>query len=150
MAEAKPSIFGPLPSSQLVDRAPELERLLAMAASGRSVRLAAPRRYGKTTLLNALADRRGRRTRWCRRSSAASIAGGCTASGGACGVAARTPPQINVPGVANVSAGAGAGVPAASSSLAARAARSTLIARDAPGPWRVVDPFLALWLTQPR
>lgn len=26
----------------------------------------------------------------------------------------------------------------------------TLIGRDPPGPWRFVDPFLALWLTQQR
>ena len=46
----------PLPGDDLVDRAAELELLLKLAASGQSVRLAAPRRYGKTTLINALAD----------------------------------------------------------------------------------------------
>jgi len=29
-------------------------------------------------------------------------------------------------------------------------AAETLIERDPQSPWRVVDPFLALWLTQPR
>ena len=57
MPEVNPFTFDrPLAADQLVDRAPEFERLLAMAASGQTVRLAAPRRYGKTTLLNALAD----------------------------------------------------------------------------------------------
>ena len=46
----------PLPADQLVDRRDELEQLLGLASAGQSVRLAAPRRYGKTTLLNALAD----------------------------------------------------------------------------------------------
>lgn len=46
----------PLPADELVDRAAELELLLTLASSGQSVRLAAPRRYGKTTLINALAD----------------------------------------------------------------------------------------------
>ena len=46
----------PLPAHALVDRAAELELLIQLAASGQSVRLAAPRRYGKTTLINALAD----------------------------------------------------------------------------------------------
>lgn len=54
---ANPFTFDrPLPADQLVDRTTELEQLLAMATAGQSVRLAAPRRYGKTTLLNALAD----------------------------------------------------------------------------------------------
>ena len=46
----------PLPAHELVDRVAELEQLLGMASAGQSVRLAAPRRYGKTTLINALAD----------------------------------------------------------------------------------------------
>ncbi len=54
---ANPFTFDrPLPADQLVDRVAELDQLLTMAAAGQSVRLAAPRRYGKTTLLNALAD----------------------------------------------------------------------------------------------
>ncbi len=61
---ANPFTFDrPLPADQLVDRAAELEQLLGLAASGQSVRLAAPRRYGKTTLINALAGAAGRRTR---------------------------------------------------------------------------------------
>lgn len=54
---ANPFTFDrPLPADELVDRVTELEQLLAMAAAGQSVRLAAPRRYGKTTLINALAE----------------------------------------------------------------------------------------------
>ena len=46
----------PLPPAELVDRHEELEQLLGLAKAGQSVRLAAPRRYGKTTLLGALAE----------------------------------------------------------------------------------------------
>lgn len=46
----------PLPPSELVARGEVLEQLLTLAAGGQSARLAAPRRYGKTTLLGALAD----------------------------------------------------------------------------------------------
>ena len=46
----------PLPADQLVDRASELETLIGLARSGQSARIAAPRRFGKTTLLGALAD----------------------------------------------------------------------------------------------
>src|SRR3954452_15679143 len=54
---ANPFTFDrPLPPDQLVDRAAELEQLLGLAAAGQSVRLAAPRRDGKTTLITALAD----------------------------------------------------------------------------------------------
>ena len=45
----------PLPPAELVDRAPELERLIELARPGQSSRLGAPRRFGKTTLLGALA-----------------------------------------------------------------------------------------------
>ncbi len=54
---ANPFTFDrPLPAEELVDRVAELELLLGMARAGQSVRLAAPRRYGKTTLIHALAD----------------------------------------------------------------------------------------------
>lgn len=52
-----PFVFDrPLPAERAVSRGEELERLLALAQGGQSVRLAAPRRYGKTTLLQNLAD----------------------------------------------------------------------------------------------
>lgn len=54
---ANPFTFDrPLPAHELVDRVAELELLLSMARAGQSVRLAAPRRYGKTTLIHALAE----------------------------------------------------------------------------------------------
>jgi hypothetical protein len=46
----------PLPPDQLIDRRRELDQLLGLVRGGQSVRLAAPRRLGKTTLLGALAD----------------------------------------------------------------------------------------------
>lgn len=46
----------PLPADQLVDRTAELEQLLHLASAGQSSRVAAPRRYGKTTLLGALSE----------------------------------------------------------------------------------------------
>ncbi|MCP9491853.1 MAG: hypothetical protein MSC31_18550 [Solirubrobacteraceae bacterium MAG38_C4-C5] len=46
----------PLPPDQLVGREAELALLLDLALGGQSARVAAPRRYGKTTLLGALAD----------------------------------------------------------------------------------------------
>lgn len=47
----------PLPPDQLIDREAELRLLAEMAEAGQSTRLSAPRRYGKTTLLRALAAR---------------------------------------------------------------------------------------------
>jgi uncharacterized protein len=47
----------PLPPADLIDREPELRLLEEMAEAGQSTRLSAPRRYGKTTLLRALAAR---------------------------------------------------------------------------------------------
>ena len=41
----------PLPPDDLVDREPETEQLLRLAEGGHNVRLQAPRRYGKTTLV---------------------------------------------------------------------------------------------------
>lgn len=122
----------PLPADQLVDRAAELERLLALAAAGQSVRLAAPRRYGKTTLINALADAAWQAhemiptvvdlsgvttlddvvlrltrayERGLERGKLRSVwrALRRRGTGGA---------QVGLPGVANVSAGVGAGAPA--------------------------------------
>jgi hypothetical protein len=53
-----PFVFDrPLPPGELIDREDELATLLALATGGQSARLAAPRRYGKTTLLGALLDR---------------------------------------------------------------------------------------------
>src|SRR5215210_5947262 len=46
----------PLPPDQLVDRAGELATLIGLAVDGQSARVAAPRRYGKTTLLGAVAE----------------------------------------------------------------------------------------------
>lgn len=46
----------PLRPDQLIDRQRELEQLLDLVRGGHSVRLAAPRRLGKTTLLGALGD----------------------------------------------------------------------------------------------
>ncbi len=45
----------PVDSSELVDRTHELRELLELAEAGHYARLAAPRRYGKTTLLGRLA-----------------------------------------------------------------------------------------------
>jgi hypothetical protein len=56
-AAANPFTYDrPLPPAELVDRAPELERLIELALAGQSARLGAPRRFGKTTLLGALAE----------------------------------------------------------------------------------------------
>lgn len=58
MAAANPFIFDrPLSPADLIDRERELSLLLSLAVGGQSTRLAAPRRFGKTTLLGALADR---------------------------------------------------------------------------------------------
>jgi uncharacterized protein len=58
MKAANPFVFDrPLPSGELIDREEELDTLVALAVSGQSARLAAPRRYGKTTLLGALVER---------------------------------------------------------------------------------------------
>src|SRR5580704_3658451 len=56
---------GPLPPEQMIDRDPETDDLLALAAGGHSFRLVGPRRYGKTTLLRRVlgtADREGAAT----------------------------------------------------------------------------------------
>lgn len=52
-----PFVFDrPLPAARSVGRSVQLERLLGLVLGGQSVRLAAPRRYGKTTLLQHLAQ----------------------------------------------------------------------------------------------
>jgi len=52
-----PFIFDrPLAPGEAVGRPAELEQMLAFAVGGQSVRLGAPRRYGKTTLLAELAE----------------------------------------------------------------------------------------------
>jgi uncharacterized protein len=58
MKQVNPFVFDrPLPPSELIDREEELSVLVSLAVGGQSARLAAPRRYGKTTLLGALVDR---------------------------------------------------------------------------------------------
>lgn len=47
---------GPLASEDMIDRDPEAEDLLALAAGGHSFRLVGPRRYGKTTLLRRVLE----------------------------------------------------------------------------------------------
>ena len=50
--ELNPFVFNrPLDPDQLIDRDEEADRLLALAEGGHTSRLAAPRRYGKTSLL---------------------------------------------------------------------------------------------------
>jgi uncharacterized protein len=46
----------PAAPSELIDREPELRKLLELAEGGHNSRLVAPRRYGKTTLLARLGD----------------------------------------------------------------------------------------------
>lgn len=56
MATANPFSYDrPLPPEDAIDRPRERTLLADLAASGQTSRLAAPRRYGKTTLLGALA-----------------------------------------------------------------------------------------------
>jgi hypothetical protein len=47
---------GPLPPEEMIDRDPEADDLLALAAGGHSFRLVGPRRYGKTTLLRRVLE----------------------------------------------------------------------------------------------
>lgn len=56
---------GPLAPEEMIDRDPEADDLLALAAGGHSFRLVGPRRYGKTTLLRrvlAAAEQQGMAT----------------------------------------------------------------------------------------
>jgi uncharacterized protein len=55
MDELNPFIFTqPVEPDDLIDRNEESERLLALAEGGHAVRLSAPRRYGKTSLLRRI------------------------------------------------------------------------------------------------
>ena len=47
---------GPLAPEEMIDRDPEADDLLALAAGGHSFRLVGPRRYGKTTLLRRVLE----------------------------------------------------------------------------------------------
>lgn len=47
-------IDSPVPPTELIDRESELQHLLDLAVGGHNARLSAPRRYGKTTLLERL------------------------------------------------------------------------------------------------
>jgi len=64
MSARNPFVFsGPLDPEQMVDRDWETDELATLAAGGHWIRLEAPRRYGKTTLLRrvlAEAERSGR------------------------------------------------------------------------------------------
>jgi uncharacterized protein len=58
-------IDSPVPPEELIDREQELGRLLELALGGHNARLSAPRRYGKTTLLERMrveADKAGAAT----------------------------------------------------------------------------------------
>ncbi len=64
MASENPFRFSaPIQPSELVGRAEELDRLLHLASSGTYTLLDAPRRFGKTSLLNALIEQWARRKR---------------------------------------------------------------------------------------
>ena len=57
LADVNPFRFsGPLPAEDMIDRDPEADDLLALAAGGHSFRLVGPRRYGKTTLLSRVLE----------------------------------------------------------------------------------------------
>jgi uncharacterized protein len=66
VARLNPFIYDdPVPPSELVDREPEMEKLLELADGAHNTRLQGPRRYGKTSLLIKLceeAERAGFRT----------------------------------------------------------------------------------------
>jgi uncharacterized protein len=52
---ANPFMYAnPVPPEQLVDRARELDQLLSLTQAGHPARLAAPRRYGKTSLVRSV------------------------------------------------------------------------------------------------
>jgi hypothetical protein len=63
MAQLNPFVFNrPIGADDLIDRDRETEQMLRLAEGGHAVRLSAPRRYGKTSLLRRLgeeADRAG-------------------------------------------------------------------------------------------
>jgi uncharacterized protein len=76
--EANPFVYSrPVAPEQMIDREEELTRMLELAQVGQAVRLEAPRRYGKTTLLGRLAleaDKRGVATAYVDFSTVYSIA----------------------------------------------------------------------------
>ncbi len=58
LSDVNPFRFSePLPPEELIDREEELDRLWRLATSGNHARLAAPRRFGKTSLLRRLTER---------------------------------------------------------------------------------------------
>lgn len=55
MAQLNPFVFNrPVPAEDLIDRDRETEQMLRLAKGGHAVRLSAPRRYGKTSILRRL------------------------------------------------------------------------------------------------
>ena len=76
--DANPFVYSrPVAPEELIDREQELGRMLELAQIGQAVRLEAPRRYGKTTLLGKLgldADRQGIATAYVDFSSVYSLA----------------------------------------------------------------------------
>lgn len=57
MAQLNPFVFNrPVSAADLIDRDRETEQMLALAEGGHAVRLSAPRRYGKTSLLRRLGE----------------------------------------------------------------------------------------------
>jgi hypothetical protein len=57
MPQLNPFVFDrPVAAADLIDRDAESEQLLLLAEGGHAVRLSAPRRYGKTSLLRRLGD----------------------------------------------------------------------------------------------
>src|ERR1700761_3247276 len=63
MAQLNPFVFNrPVDVAELIDRDDESEQMLRLAEGGHAVRLSAPRRYGKTSLLRRVgteADKAG-------------------------------------------------------------------------------------------
>ena len=58
MRPVNPFVFSrPVDAADMIDRDEESEQLLALAEGGHAVRLSAPRRYGKTSLLRRLGSR---------------------------------------------------------------------------------------------
>ena len=57
MAQLNPFVFNrPVSAADLIDRDRETEQMLRLAEGGHAVRLSAPRRYGKTSLLRRLGE----------------------------------------------------------------------------------------------
>jgi hypothetical protein len=61
MADLNPFIYDdPVPPGEMIDREPELEKLLKLAEGGHNTRVQAPRRYGKTSLVLKLCEQAGK------------------------------------------------------------------------------------------